>query len=526
MAIEALKAEENQPFESARVNFSRLIAKLGSEGVRCMTHSDIERLIFDEGIETLRLLYQGYLNSFGEGKAEEPIFGADGGMRTHIRVIGRNIESIFGRVRIERAGYSQREISPTCPLDGRLNLPDDLYSHEVRRRVAEEASKNSFEETVSTIERTTGASVPKRQLEDLIVKSAVDFDDFYNEIGSRALKSLNETGGILVISADGKGIVMRKEDLRPGTKKAAEKRSNKFSSRLSKGEKRNAKRMAEVATVYTIQPHMRTAEQVIAGLQRIHSVDSTAKPPKPEFKRVWASAEKELEEVVDAAFKEALLRDPGKNKQWLVLLDGNPIQLNAVKACCKRYNVNPIITVDFIHVLEYLWKAGHELNNGGKETEKWVLERASRILQGEASLVAGGIRRSATMTSLADEKREATDVCADYLVKYSRFLHYDVNLRLGLPIATGVIEGACRSLVKDRMELTGARWRLKRAEAVLKIRAIRASGDFDDYWAFHEQMEKKRNHESKYRKGNIPAVIIPFKKLYEKSHRNLRAVTG
>jgi len=80
-----------------------------------------------------------------------------------------------------------------------------------------------------------------------------------------------------------------------------------------------------------------------------------------------------------------------------------------------------------------------------------------------------------------------------------------LDLNLGLPIATGVIEGACRHLVKDRMDITGAQWRLSSAEAVMRLRALRSSNDFDAYWEFHEFCEHKRNHQALYQDGEIPS---------------------
>ena len=131
-------------------------------------------------------------------------------------------------------------------------------------------------------------------------------------------------------------------------------------------------------------------------------------------------------------------------------------------------------------------------------------KRLFEILCGRSSQVAAGIRRSATLNNLTLKQREAADDCADYLLKYAKFLHYDQYLAQGFPIASGVIEGACRYLVKDRMDLTGARWRLKGAEAVLKLRSLRASADFDAYWHFHLQMELRRNHITKYAGNSIP----------------------
>ena len=179
----------------------------------------------------------------------------------------------------------------------------------------------------------------------------------------------------------------------------------------------------------------------------------------------------------------------------MVVLDGQRQQLYDVEQVAARYRNDLIVVLDFIHVLEYLWRAAHCFHAPGSEAaEQWVGERAEHILQGKSSAVAAGMRRSATRQGLSAYAREAVDACADYLLNYRDYLHYDRYLTEGLPIASGVIEGACRHLVKDRMDLTGARWGLARAEAVLKLRALQASGDFQAYWNFHTRQELMRNH--------------------------------
>ncbi|MDI7268178.1 MAG: hypothetical protein QME96_09310, partial [Myxococcota bacterium] len=168
------------------------------------------------------------------------------------------------------------------------------------------------------------------------------------------------------------------------------------------------------------------------------------------------------------------------------------------------------IVLDVIHVLEYLWKAAFAFHKDGTpEAEAWVSERLLQVLRGKSSDVAAGIRRSATLRELSADKRKPADKCAGYLLKYAPYLRYDRYLDQGLPIATGVIEGACRYLVKDRMDITGARWRLNGAEAVLRLRSLRASGDFDEYWAFHEARERERNHAARYAAGAVPALRHP-----------------
>ena len=135
---------------------------------------------------------------------------------------------------------------------------------------------------------------------------------------------------------------------------------------------------------------------------------------------------------------------------------------------------------------------------GSSEAEEWVKEKALQILHGGSGNVAVDLRRDATRNQLSQKKREPVDKCADYLDKYSVMLEYDSFLSDGLPIASGVIEGACRHLIKDRLDRTGARWRMKSAEAIIRIRSVRSSGDFDAYWRFHREQELQRNHSCRY----------------------------
>lgn len=102
------------------------------------------------------------------------------------------------------------------------------------------------------------------------------------------------------------------------------------------------------------------------------------------------------------------------------------------------------------------------------------------------------------MRMLSKSAREPADRCADYLLKYAPMMQYHEYLDEGFPIATGVIEGACRHLIKDRLDITGARWSLRGAEAVLKLRSLKSSNDFDAYWHYHKAQELRRNHESRY----------------------------
>jgi hypothetical protein len=493
---------QGEAFVEANKAYESLVLELRSERAQGMTHSEVENLICEHGNELMRLLYQGYLDSLGNGPAIGSVRNHQGVELTHRVEEGKNLETIFGTVRVERLGYRQEEVSTIYPLDARLNLPARKYSLGVERRSTLEALKSSFTEAIRTVQGYTGACVPRRQLEEIVVRGAVDFDAFYER---QQVVPPKQTGPLLVLSADGKGIVMRKEDLREATRKAAEQQEHKLTTRLSKGEKKNRKRMAEVAAVYTIQPHLRKPADIISKLR---PVGSKRVAPKPENKRVWASVEKDAQDVIEEVFQEALRRDPDRDKAWVGLVDGNRDQISAFKRLSKRIGVALFLVVDYIHALEYLWKAARALHGDTAGAEDWVLERALKLLHGKVSDVAAGIRRSATLQGLEGAERETVDTCCDFLLNNAAYMKYDVCLRRGYPIATGVIEGACRHLVNERMGISGARWGLLRAEAVLRLRSLYLSGDFEEYWMFHERQEYARNHAARYFRGQLPKVEI------------------
>jgi hypothetical protein len=474
-----------------------------------MTHGDLERLLDKDGRELIRQLLQDHLDYRGRGEVRGDVVGAREVRRPHARLRERNLETIFGGVTVTRMGYSAHDAETLFPRDAELNVPPELYSHGVQRRAADEVIKTSFDQAVAALAATTGAEVPKRQLEELARRAAEDFDAFYEGRSSDSVREAARTGGILALSTDGKGIVMRTADLREATRKAAAERRHKLEKRLSRGEKRSTKRMAQVAAVYTTAANVRRPEDIVTDLGPAQNDDGKAiARPRPEHKRVWASVDKTPKAVIEQMFEEALRRDPARNKRWVALVDGNPSQLALLKKTSKRYGVAPTIVLDVIHVLEYVWKAGIALHGEGESaTERWVSERLLEILRGNSSVVAAGMRRSATMRGMKTNERLTID---DYLLKYRPYLRYHQYLAAGLPISTGVIEGACRHLVKDRMDITGACWGLRGAEVVLKLRSLRASGDLDAYWAFHENAEHVRNHLDLYAAAP-PPTVMPLK---------------
>jgi hypothetical protein len=505
--------EPLDPYAMSDERYGDVKGFLKSPETRAMKQSDVERELLKRLRELGGQMMQNYLDTRGPGEAQGPVRDAEGVERTEQRFHKRGLETVFGTVEVHRIGYAAEGRESLHPLDAALNLPAELYSLEVRRQVAKEAARNSFDEVVQILRESTAAEVPKRQVEQLVQRAARDFDAFY-EARQAEVKGQPSKGSILVFTVDGKGVAMNKKDLREATRRAAEKQRRKLFSRRTKGEKKNSKRMATVAAVYTVEPFVRTPEEFLSMLMR-RADDPVAKKraetrPRPEAKRVWASLKKEPFEVIEDAVLEAESRDPDHAKTRVVLLDGAETQLGLVEEITRTYDVPAAVILDIIHPAERVWKASLAFHKeGDPRREVWVWDRMKQILEGKPSVAAGSMRAEATRHGLPAEKRAAVDDCADYLLKYTDYMHYDAYLAAGFPIASGVIEGACRHLVRDRMDRTGARWRLEGAEAVLRLRALYASGDFDAYWIFHEAREYERTHASRYAGKTAPPVTTP-----------------
>jgi hypothetical protein len=503
MSAVQVKSVQASGFGRSRAHAAEVERTLGGAEMIHKPHSDVEEFLDAKSREWARLMYEEHLALRAELERRTEVVGADGKRRTSVRASGRHLQSLLGRVEVPRLAYQAPGSDDLHPMDAALNLPAETASHGVRRMVAKEAARASFDEVVEMVRDYTGTMIAKRQVEELAVRAAQDFDAFYEQ--KSAARDPNDD--LLILSTDGKGIVMRHEDLREATRQAARKSAHKLQTRLTPGEKRGRKRMAQVATVYSIAPFVRSASDLVHPLRDCAKVE--AQRPRPTDKRVWASVEKSGRTVIREAFDEALRRDPARARRWVVLVDGEPRQLRAVKKEARRAGVEVTILVDLVHVLEYVWNAARALfGESNVKAESWVGDRLLALLSGRSGGdVARTIRWWASrQKGLTPDASKAIDRACDYLADRTRtrLMHYREALRDGLPIATGVIEGACRYLVSDRMDRTGARWSLTGAEAVLRLRAVRASGDFDAYWAFHLAQEHTRNHASRYEDATVP----------------------
>jgi len=444
----------------------------------------LEEELAVRGREIQRRLLQDHL--FARAAAEPRlarVTGPDGITRTRAeRGHAVAVSSVFGPVRASRIAYRALRAPNVYPADELLGLPAGKHSPGLAKMAAIAAAGGSLAGACGQVRARTGCALGTRQCRQLARAAAADFAGFY---ASRRPPPGAAPGDVLVISCDAKGIRVRPGQLRARSERLARRAAPKQEGRLSCGEVRTRRRMAAVAAVYDITPVPRAAADITGPGPH---------PPGPRAQAKWltASIADDTASVIAAAFAEAGRRDPARERTWIALTDGNKDQIAQIRA--RAAAGTPVIIIcDLIHVTEYLWDAAWSLfPPASPDAGPWVRARTAAILDGRAAGVAAALRDAAARLSKA--KRKAAARTAGYLEAKAPYLDYPQALAAGWPIATGVIEGACRYLVKDRMDITGARWGIQTAEAILQLRALHANGDFDDYWAYHLNREHERNY--------------------------------
>ncbi len=462
-----------------------------------LDHAELETAITGRGREMQQLLFQAHLDLRAAreqrlARAE----AADGSTRPRAeRGRSRQLATTVGTVTVRRIGYRAPGAGIVYPADEQLSLPARKYSLGLRELAAVEAARGSFGDDGEAVFRATGVRIGKRQIEELARAAAADFGSFY---ACRARAAVPAAGDVLVLQADGKGIRMRPGSLRPAAARQAARAAPKQQGRLSRGEVGTRRRIAENGAVYTITPAPRTAGDILGPPVPGSPHEPGGAPDAPRARDKWltASVAGNAAQVIAAVFAEAGRRDPGRALTWTALVDGNKDQIARIKAEAAARGIEVAITIDIIHVSEYLWDAAWcFFPEASPDAGPWVREQLRAILDGGAREVAAAIRdRAAGTGNLSRNKHKTAEKTARYLHAKAPFLDYPAALKAGWPISTGVIEGACRHLVKDRMDITGARWSTDGAEAILNLRAIRANGDWDDYWAWHKLQEYRRTY--------------------------------
>ncbi|HEY6845543.1 MAG TPA: ISKra4 family transposase [Terracidiphilus sp.] len=464
--------------QEARDLFSSLEGWLSSAPALTLPIHLVEQQQQIRGRQVQRLLLQAHVQQRGTGDvgpALQVLHASSCSRFTHRRLQRRTLNTIFGPIHIDRIGYSHPGQPSIHPLDEALQLPARSFSYELQKRLAQAAVQGPWRESIDRILDISGLTVPMRSLAQILQDAAQDFDAFYAQ---RPADPSSPAASILVVAVDCKGIPIVKPP------------NSQRSVRRTKGQKANRKKMATVAAVFTRQPWIRTPEQVVESLFRVHSKtnDDQSPPPRPENKRIWASLVKGKAAVVDEVVAEVHRRDPDAHLTLVALTDGErALQIQVSK------KLNVILILDLLHVTEKVWKAAHVLHpEGTPEAEIYARLMTHRILEGKVGQVVKGLRQTVTKRNLSGSRAKTLLSVAAYFHRNRDRMRYNDYLAQGLPIASGSVEGACKNLIKDRMERSGMRWTQLMAEAVVKLRALYLSGDFNTYWDFHIRKDQLR----------------------------------
>jgi hypothetical protein len=335
-------------------------------------------------------------------------------------------------------------------------------------------------------------SISKQALETAVEEDAVDVEAFYEQ---KAVPSPETEGSILVIQADGKGVPMVRD-------KSADQ-----PARRGKGQKKTKKKESVVTAIYTVEPYVRTPEQMVDALLRDSGEqgeeseqDSTqSQRPVPVGKEVRATMYGK-DFAIERMAKRVASREGKHIQHRAALADGaEPLQDRIVAAF-----PNFELILDIIHAIEYLWAAANALlGETHSDRTAWVKEQLLCILSGKTETVIQTLEGLAQDPSTSPAQQEVMNTTIGYYRRNRPYMHYDRYLARGWPISTGVVEGACGHLVKDRMERSGMRWTKSGAQAILELRAVRVNGDWDAYHSFRRQCQHQRLYGSQ---SSVPAT--------------------
>lgn len=401
----------------------------------------------------------------------------------------RRYVSIFGEFELPRTVYGSREGQKLeyVPLDNRLQLPELVFSFVLQDWAQYHCAEQAFGASAAAVERILGLKLSVDSLETMNLHLADGVTDFRD---NRPVPKPSTEGAVVVCSADGKGIVMRRTAADPAPP-----------AHRSKGEPASKKKMAIVGTVYTVDRYLRSAEEVVASLFR-DKREKAADRPQPCHKRVWASLPQEdetgqmhsgLELVYEWMLEELTARNPSQKKATVYLHDGQEALWEAREDYLPAAKGTDADVLDLLHVTPRLWKAAHAFyREKSDEAEVMVRNLLLRVLQGKGKGVVRGLREMATKRGLRGAKKKTIEVVCRYLENNLERMRYDEYLAKGYPIASGVIEGACRHYVKDRMERAGMHWTPEGAQAMLDVRSTYVNGDWDEYQAYRIERESER----------------------------------
>ena len=475
-----MSSNSTRMIHQLRADFEQLMGLVTSPEAHTATLDQMERSLFRQVLRLGLKLLQLFLVTRVEAELHVPQPGVG---RTPVPYHSQkpiDYFSIFGKLTFERAYFYTPGQPGVFPLDDALNLPERCYSDLLMESVEMLAADSAYDKGLEVMARLLGLTLPERAAETSVAEHSQLVKAFYRQ---KDKFPLQEEGGILVAQADGKGVPMVRRETAEGK------------ARRGKGDKKTRKKEAIATAVYTIAPYRRSPREVVDALFKKDR--PSVERPTPCHKQVFASLDGKPAAIQRLAAW-AARRDSPHIRDRVALTDGaEPLQKQML-AKLPGFT----LVLDIIHVDEHLWKAGTAIyGETDPKRAEWVETQMLDILSSRADTVIQRLENKAQAVRKSSQAGKVFRQVAHYLRRNQPYMDYATYLQRGWPIGTGVVEGVCRHLVKDRMELSGMRWTVSGATSLLALRAVNENGDWEEFHEFrrtqrHEQLYSTPLHES------------------------------
>lgn len=462
--------------QQLRQEFESLLAYVTGPEAGAQTAYSVERALFRHLLALGATLLRLFFVTRAAERPPTPVPAPGGPQLTYHDCRPITYYSIFGKVRFERHYFAATGHPGCCPLDAALSLPERCYSDLLREWAAFGATDASYRESQTGLERILGHQLSLQALETGVREDGADVTDFYAQPPDPGAPV--PLGSILVVQADGKGVPQ------------AQALVDAPRERLGKGQKRSKKKEAVVTSLYTVAPYRRTPQDVVAALLHEEPPAELPTRPRPVAKEVHATLEGKAVALMRLK-QRAQQRSGPPQQERVALTDG----AEALQTQLQAHFPEHTLVLDIIHASEYLWQVANALlgeRHAGRTA--WMRTRLEQVLRGASDEVITELEQAAAAPGVTETQRKVVETTVGYYRRNAAYMHYDVYLAQGWPIGTGVVEGACGHLVKDRLEQAGMRWTVAGAQAVLDLRAVRLNGDWDAYWQYHRQQQHQRRY--------------------------------
>lgn len=497
----SLPADKTEKLVDMAIELQEFVDQAAADGESLY---ETERGVLAKVLEMGRLAIDGFLQLQGDGDLGPTVQTADGvELQRSGAPVERPLRTVFGEHTFHAYVYApaRKQKIALRPIDARLNLPAGKCSYLLEEFTQYFCVEQAFGQAADAFQTVLGQKLSVDTLERTNQRVGEQARDYLEALPTPAVK---EEGKLLVATADGKGVPLIRDNVQAPPVHGP------------KPSRPGNRRMATLACVYSVDPYVRSAEDVVAALFRDeHETDATARP-QPCHKRITAcfpavEATGSEDEVLIRGDIRAWTWAAGQIDQRRVegqvlvrLCDGQESLWKTADVCMgledkdaiQKRSEKVVDILDLIHVSGYVWSAGRALyaKSESSSVESFVRDRLLRILKGEAQGAIRGIRRMATERGLGGQKLKDVTTACNYLENNLERMRYDEYLAAGCPIASGVIEGACRHLVKDRMERTGMRWREPNAGSMLFVRALEVTDLWEPFQIHRQTVERKRLH--------------------------------